>query len=169
MENFTRIPNHLFDEWMKTMQASSFIVLMAICRKILGWNKESDNISLSQIEEITGLTRPVVIKAIKDLTKRKLIIKDQSGKINNYSLNISKENLPIQNEIVNNINHDGKENLPIIAEISKESLHTKESILMLEKAYNNGIDIDRLKEISLTVRNWTEFKETMESLNEIYN
>lgn len=40
-----------------------------------------------------------------------------------------------------------------------------ESILMLEKAYNNGVDIDRLKEISLTVRNWTEFKEIMESLN----
>ena len=124
MDQYTRIPNFILDEWMRIMHASSFTVLMAICRKTLGWQKESDNISLTQIQELTGLTRPIVVKAIKELTNKELIIKNQDKKINNYRLNISKDFLPIQNGIVNNINQISKENLPID---SKESLHTKES------------------------------------------
>jgi phage replication O-like protein O len=123
MENFTQIPNIIIDEWMKTMHASSFMVLMVICRKTLGWQKEYDFISLSQIQELTGISRPVVIKALKELADKDLIIISQKLRINQYKLNLSKESLPIQNEIVKDINYISKESLPID---SKETLHTKE-------------------------------------------
>ena len=141
MDQYTKIPNLILDEWMKNMHASSFTVLMAICRKTLGWQKESDNISLTQIQELTGLTRPVVIKAIKELTNKELIIKNQDRKINNYRLNISKDFLPMQNGIVNNINQTSKENLPID---SKESLHTKESN---KETKQNKYYTDEMKDI----------------------
>ena len=152
MDQYTRIPNFILDEWMRIMHASSFTVLMAICRKTLGWQKESDNISLTQIQELTGLTRPVVIKAIKELTNKELIIKNQDRKINNYRLNISKDFLPIQNGIVNNINQTSKESLPID---SKESLHTKESnkenkqnkyyTQQIQELYNYWNSLDKLQ------------------------
>jgi phage replication O-like protein O len=128
MDNYTQVPNFILDEWMANMTGSAFKVLMTICRKTLGWQKVSDDISLTQIERLSGLTRPSVINAIKELEEKELIFKDQSTRMNNYKLNISKDTLPIQNEIVNNFNQISKDTLPEKAEDSKITLHTKESI-----------------------------------------
>ena len=40
---------------------------MAICRKIFGWQKQEDDISLRQLEKATGLTRPTVIEGVDGL------------------------------------------------------------------------------------------------------
>ena len=49
MEQYTQIPNFIIDEWMQIMKPTSFKVLMVICRKTLGWRKESDYISQTQL------------------------------------------------------------------------------------------------------------------------
>lgn len=90
MEQYTQVPNIILDEWMKTMHASSFMVLMVICRKTLGWRKEYDKISISQIMELTGLSNKTITLALKELTDKKLIINENpSRQIGYFKLNIT--------------------------------------------------------------------------------
>lgn len=99
MEQFTRIPNIILDEWMSKMQPSSFKVLMAICRKIYGWRKKSDYISLSQIKKSTGLDKRTIIRSIQELEEKNLIIVDKNSNINQYTLNETSDILtPVGNE-----------------------------------------------------------------------
>ena len=65
---WTQLPNE-FIEMMHEYKPSVLSVFVAICRKTIGWHKDVDVIALSQIEEMTGLSRPVVIDAIKTLER----------------------------------------------------------------------------------------------------
>jgi len=87
--NYTQIPNVLLDELMSEMRPGEFMVTMVIARKTIGWHKRSDTISLSQFEELTGLSRQGVINSINDGIERGTIIKTTTpGKSNTYQLNI---------------------------------------------------------------------------------
>lgn len=119
MENFTPIPNSILDNWMSNMKYYSFKVLMAICRKILGYEDHrdalEDYISLSQLQKLTGLPRITVIRSIKELEDKKLIVVDRTKKINKIKLKInSNHELPIQNEIVTTGNYNSNHELPIV-------------------------------------------------------
>jgi phage replication O-like protein O len=61
-------------------------ILMVILRKTYGWNKKTDNISLSQFQESTGITTQHVAVAIKRLVKDNIIIKHNGNKIMEYGL-----------------------------------------------------------------------------------
>lgn len=94
MEQYTPIPNIFFDEWMNIMDAITFKILMAICRKILGYKKHretrSDYISISQIEKITGLPQRTILRKLPELEKINLIkINKQMGRTNHIFLNIT--------------------------------------------------------------------------------
>ena len=71
--NFTQVPNVLLDDFMSQVDSDTFKVLMVICRKIYGYHKDSDRISLSQLQSISGLTRKMVKKAIRILIERKVL------------------------------------------------------------------------------------------------
>ncbi len=71
--NFTQVPNVLLDEFMSQVDSDTFKVLMVICRKIYGYHKDSDRISLSQLQNISGLSRKMVKKAIRILIERKVL------------------------------------------------------------------------------------------------
>lgn len=77
--NYTQAPNELFDEWLPLLGMAELKVLMVIIRKTFGWHKVRDRISLSQLEQVTGLERRHVSKAVKSLQERKLIIKNVVG------------------------------------------------------------------------------------------
>lgn len=81
--NFTQCPNILFEYWMQKLSGSEWKVLTCLCRKIFGWHKQNlrDQVSISQIEEMTGMSRETVTIAIKSLEEYKLIIKIVSGEI----------------------------------------------------------------------------------------
>jgi len=88
---FTKIPNHILDEIMKALTGAEFKVFMAICRKTIGWQKEKDRISNSQLIEMTGLTERMVRYAIKSLTENGFINRTNTGlgkSISEYSVNI---------------------------------------------------------------------------------
>jgi len=90
MEKYTRVPNILFDKWMAKMKATSFTVLMTIWRKTIGWDKEYDKISISQIMELTGLSNKTITEAIKELKLKKLIINENvSRKIGYFKVNLT--------------------------------------------------------------------------------
>ena len=54
--NYTQVPNAIL-EAMPQMGEAEFRVVIAICRKTFGWQKNWDRISISQLSELTGLTR----------------------------------------------------------------------------------------------------------------
>jgi len=81
--NFTQTPNVIFEYWMPLLNGAEFKVLCCLARKIFGWHKADyrDRISLSQIEKMTGLTRPSVTLAVKVLEKHNLIKRFVTGTI----------------------------------------------------------------------------------------
>ena len=80
-EGFVPIPNAYIDRYLADLSGAEVKVLLAILRRTAGWRKESDEISLSQIEKMTGLDRKSVIAGLRGLLKRGLIAqtKDSAG------------------------------------------------------------------------------------------
>lgn len=72
-EGFTRYPNFLIDHALPHLSPSEASVLSVIVFKTIGWNRTWDRISLSQFEEMSGLSRPTVIEAIGSLLKKNII------------------------------------------------------------------------------------------------
>jgi phage replication O-like protein O len=62
-EPYTKIPNALLDN-AHTLSASAFMVVCAIARRTIGWHKERDVVSVSQIVNTTGLSRNTVMSAL---------------------------------------------------------------------------------------------------------
>jgi phage replication O-like protein O len=105
--NTTQIPNDVFDSLMPSLTGGELKVLLYICRRTYGFQKDSDRISLSQIskgiitktgrvlDHGTGLCKRHVITALKTLEKKNIItvtrIVDETGlyEVNTYRLNSS--------------------------------------------------------------------------------
>jgi phage replication O-like protein O len=64
--NYTQIPNVILDDMGQFSQAG-FKVLCAICRKTIGWHKDTDRISMSQLVKMTGMSVNTIKDAIKEL------------------------------------------------------------------------------------------------------
>lgn len=126
---YTKLPNEFVDDVMPTISAISTVVYVAIARRTIGWQKDSDSISLSQLVRATGLTRPSVVKAINELAQRNLIAvtRQQSNQVsgsNVYTIiSGSKQDLPpsqfnllpSENDlpsVVNDVNYPSKNDLP---------------------------------------------------------
>jgi len=78
--NHTQIPNSIIDEHMKSLSPAQFKVLIAICRKTIGWHKQSDYISISQIVELAGVSNKTVVGAIKQLEKKGFIVTQKTNR-----------------------------------------------------------------------------------------
>jgi len=78
-EGYVPIPNVYFDEYLAELSGAELKVLLAILRRTVGWRKESDAISLSQLEQMTGLDRKSVIAGLRGLTERGLIVQTQAA------------------------------------------------------------------------------------------
>ena len=63
--NHTQTPNEFFDVHLKEMGLSELKIVLAIIRQTFGWHKADDEISFSQFETLTGLSRPAVSKGIQ--------------------------------------------------------------------------------------------------------
>lgn len=73
---FTAIANEILENIVKTpLLGSEYQVLFFIIRKTYGYQKREDIISLSQFQKCTGLSRPTVVKTIKNLVSRRMIVK----------------------------------------------------------------------------------------------
>lgn len=118
---YTRLPNWLIDR-MPELTAPAVKVLVLVARKTIGWNRESDVISLSQFAQGTGLTRPTIVKAIGELETAQLIrverISQHGVSWNAYSI-VDAESTLITSEVsatdvlvVNEFNQGSKNDLP---------------------------------------------------------
>jgi len=74
---FTAIANEILEKLVNIpLLGSEFQVILFILRKTYGFQKKSDVISLTQFEKWTGVSRPTVVKTIKNLVLRKMVVKD---------------------------------------------------------------------------------------------
>jgi hypothetical protein len=84
--NTTPIPDQVFDELLPRLSGAELKVLLYICRRTFGFKKASDDISINQmlngivkrdgtrIDYGTGLSKPSLIKALKDLQEKGILI-----------------------------------------------------------------------------------------------
>lgn len=78
--HFTKIPNDFIDEWLLKLSGTATKVFLVILRKTVGWHKESDIISISQIEKSTGLSENSVLSGLKELKLYNLLETRKEGR-----------------------------------------------------------------------------------------
>lgn len=147
--NYTQVPNAVIS-LMPKLTESELKVMLAIMRKTLGWQKNRDRISLTQLEKMTGLGRASVSKAIKSDKFNGVIKKYKTKKGNEYEVIIheldSSESEPPPNKVVQNLNQGSSESEPVG---SSESEHTKETITKetIQKKGSPSENIPTLQEV----------------------
>ena len=73
---YTRIANEALEALVKVrLPPSEKDLILFIIRKTYGYNKREDRISLTQFEKGTDLSRPTVVKALRNLISRKIVVK----------------------------------------------------------------------------------------------
>lgn len=94
--NYTNIPNDILDN-MHSLNNPELRVLLAICRKTIGWRRETDRISHSQLVAMTGLSVNSIKKARESLSQKGLISWEQKGSGRGiqtyYDINVSESNI----------------------------------------------------------------------------
>ena len=111
--NFLQVPNAVIDELLPDLTGAELKCYLVVIRKTKGWNKESDNISISQFMKATGLSNSAVIKACESLVKYRLLIKQNGARntgvyaVNSYSKTTCEESSQVTCEksshTINNI------------------------------------------------------------------
>ena len=86
---FTQLHNSIFDVIMRICTNSEWKVLCAVLRKTRGWDKPGDDISYSQIKELTGVaSNSTIATAVSGLIKKDMIIASKrEGATTFYQLN----------------------------------------------------------------------------------
>ena len=87
--NHTQIPNEYIDSYMYLVSPVANKLFMAICRKTIGWHKETDSISVSQLMRITGIkSETTVRRGLKELVKHDLILSTKEPFVNSSGAKI---------------------------------------------------------------------------------
>ncbi len=76
-------PNWIVDVVMRYLPGEHYKCLDVVVRKTLGWLKERDRISTSQIVELTGIGKNTVYKCMKDLCEFGLVLKTDGNNASN--------------------------------------------------------------------------------------
>lgn len=148
---FTRVPNDLIDA-MASLGNAELRIMLAIARKSIGWDKESDVISYSQFQQLTGLTRRNAFNAVEALDKKGLIIREKVGaqsfrySIKPLPVGIQSNHIPSDNITLGDtvplpvgIQLDEKP-LPLRTIQHKDSKEKKEKIRASRKIANAQVD-----------------------------
>lgn len=125
--NYTQFPNIILDRLHEIETEAELRVICVIVRKTLGWHKEKDRISLTQLQQHTGMSRQGVIDGTSRALARGWIDREVSGRGFTYSLLIrlpevdSQQNRPSDADpaaMVNKVDStgtpDSQQNRPLI-------------------------------------------------------
>lgn len=67
-DGYTKIANELLNALSSTnLEGSQFMICLAVISKTYGWNKKQDQISITQFQKLTKMSRQRIIKAIDRL------------------------------------------------------------------------------------------------------
>jgi len=87
--NYTQIPNLLLDEHLAGMGEAELKVTLVIARQTIGWQKEKDKLSVTQLMEKTGLSRQGVLNGIDAGVARGTITREPISNTFYYSLSVN--------------------------------------------------------------------------------
>jgi phage replication O-like protein O len=74
---YTRVPNRLLEEIALSRRFSERTrVLCVVLRKTFGWGKGADRIALGQFVRLTGMKKPNVCRALRQLAALGLVVRD---------------------------------------------------------------------------------------------
>ena len=85
--NYTQIPNAILDN-MPSMSMPEFCVVMAICRQTFGWHKKSEKLSVTQLREMTGLSKDAVLRALVAALEHGWITRKPAGQTYRYTVHV---------------------------------------------------------------------------------
>ena len=87
-DGYTSIANEIVEKLGKLhLSGNEWQIVWIVLRKTYGWHKKSDQISLTQFQKLTGLSRPSVWEAIGKLVGKKVLVVKKEPYINEYSFN----------------------------------------------------------------------------------
>lgn len=102
LDNFTRVPNGLFDCWLSDLSGAELKVLLYLCRRIYGFHKNGDRVGIPQIrhgitakdgtvlDRGTGLHTDTIIAALDSLKLKGLVaFERRNGVRTRYIVNLS--------------------------------------------------------------------------------
>lgn len=80
MDNYTKFPNDILDALIcSRLTALQMTVVLYVVRKVNGWGKPSDSISVSRMAENTGYSRRKMVGAVSDLEKMGILNIERNG------------------------------------------------------------------------------------------
>jgi phage replication O-like protein O len=87
-DGHTRIANELLEAiLLYPFSGCQLKVVMAVIRKTYGFNKKADRVAQSVLAEMTGIAKPNICRALKQLEKLKVLTIDATGFAHKISLN----------------------------------------------------------------------------------
>lgn len=114
--NYTQIPNALLDEHMPNMSPAEFKIVAAIARQTFGWQRSSVQLSIPQLEKMTGMSRQTVSNALQDAIERGVVTRVSNGQWYIYALKIQSVGGPTEpynGDLKQSRNHTGIESKPV--------------------------------------------------------
>lgn len=123
--------NWLMDTVMPQVDNGAFKIIAAVARQSLGYQYSGVTLSVTDFQELTGMSRPTVINNIQKAVNKGFIRQEEEGQGFSYWPIASKEILLVKyQDQLRNFTSDSKESLPVNAQSSKESLPptSKESL-----------------------------------------
>lgn len=98
--NYTQIPNVILDR-LNELQYCEARVIFLVCRQTIGFHQKDFEMSLTYIQEKTGLARASVNKALKMLLEKGWLTRNKTQAGYKYAINIDRatgsKNEPVQN------------------------------------------------------------------------
>lgn len=76
--NHTQVANDFIDTHIRDLSGAAVKVCLVIFRQTVGWHKETDPVSVSQLTEKTGLSNRAVLDAVQELLTAGLITAEKS-------------------------------------------------------------------------------------------
>jgi phage replication O-like protein O len=118
--NHTQTPNIYYDEIMPQIDTlAEMKVTEAIIRQTFGWHKTEDRLSLSQLQELTGLSRQSVAEGVKSALKRGYIGRRKEGQGYVYGLRVASQDTRPPDDATS------QDTRPVTSQASR---HTKERV-----------------------------------------
>lgn len=149
--NFLQVPNAVIDELLPDLTGAELKCYLVVIRKTKGWNKESDNISISQFMKATGLSNSAVIKACESLVKYGLLIKQNGARntgvyaVNSYSKTTCEESSPVKK-----VHSTCEESSQVTCEESSHTINNiKNTIQNINKKNTKKSESDLLAEFGI--------------------
>jgi hypothetical protein len=122
---YTQTPNLLLDEHLPDMGHAETKVVLAIVRQTFGWHKRSDVLSLSQMEELTGLSRQGVLNGMEAAMERGVVERTPAGTSYRYSLVVNEVDHP-PHEVVNEVDQGSQRSRPeVVNEVDTQKKEKK--------------------------------------------